>query len=387
MTTIQILSVFQLFGWVFCLIMISALPSIGHESSPIMRTAHDPSSACPTQSPTSSSRSRWKTCHHPSPSPLSPQPQQIYGGEGSEPPNPIATDHAPQHATLDNDYHQSFPPPPPPPEQVPQRFLDASNGDYAEAQRRYYNTLEWRQAEQIDTILREPFPHFYTIKQHYPHYFHGFGFRGQPVYYEFPAKADMKALKRAGLSFDQLIRYYNMITEFQWQMLSRDDTMTSIFIADLDGITLADFVGEAVELVKKASKVSAEHYPERAGLVFIINVPKWFKLIWKAIVPLVPETTLKKIFVLRGREEVLTTLAQHVPMENIPAEYGGASPMPLGQSAEEKLLADLVQYNLYMATAANSGVASTWNHCFQSDPKQMEQLSCRFGNWAPARSY
>lgn len=189
----------------------------------------------------------------------------------------------------------------------------------------------------------------------------------------------MKALKRAGLNCDQMIRYYNMLTEFQWQMLSRDDSMTSIFIVDLEGITLGDFVGEAVDLVKKAAKVSAEHYPERAGLVFIVNVPKWFKLIWKVVLPLVPESTVKKIFVLRGRDEIVSNLSQHIPMENIPAEYGGASPIPLGQSLEENLLANLMQYNLHMA-AAHSGVGV-------SDPVHMEQLSQQFCNWVPARSY
>ena len=238
----------------------------------------------------------------------------------------------------------------------------------------------------MDTILTQPHPHFDVIKKHYPHYYHGTGFGGQPVYYEFPAKADMKALKRAGITFDQLIRYYNMITEFQWQMLNRDDDMTSIFIVDLDGITLGDFVGEAIDLVKQASKVSAEHYPERAGLVFIINVPKWFKLIWKVIVPLVPEATLKKIFVLRGRDEILSTLSQHVPMENIPAEYGGGSPMPLGQSEEENLLFNLMEHNLHMA-ASHSGVALNQPEDGQYDRVHMEQLSYRFSNWAPARSY
>jgi len=265
--------------------------------------------------------------------------------------------------------------------------LNACNGDYEEAQRRFINTLEWRRKENIDTILREPFPKFFVIKQHFPHYYHGTGYQGEPIYYDFPAKADIKALKRNGLSFDQLVRHYNMITEFQWQMLNRDDHMTSIFIVDLEGIQFSDFVGDAVKLIKKVSKISAEHYPERAGLVFIINVPKWFKLIWKVVVPLVPKATLSKIFVLREKEEVLTTLAKHIPMENIPAEYGGSSPMPLGQSTEENLLASLMQYNLNVAGAHTESLGSHETSEGRFDPVPMEQLSCRFASCVPARSY
>lgn len=184
---------------------------------------------------------------------------------------------------------------------------------------------------------------------------------------------------------DQLLRHYNMITEFQWQMLNRDDSMTSIFIVDLEGITLGDFVGEAVDLVKKASKVSAEHYPERAGLVFIVNVPRWFKLIWKVIVTLVPEETLEKIFVLRGTSEILSTLSKYVPMENIPAEYGGTSPQPLGQSSEESLLADLMRCNLHMTGTDDSGDSS--NQGVADSAVHMTQQSNRFCNWVPARSY
>jgi len=377
MTTIKTLGTFQAYIWVFCLILISAMPSFGRESSPISITPNDKSSVCSSQSIPSTITRDQRQQYDQQPSktpPPSLSPHQEPSDGPNAPPNPIAFSHHPQHSRQDE--YSSFPPPPPPPKEVPQRFLNACNGDYAEAQRRYYATLEWRRKEQIDTILREPFPNFFLIKQYYPHYYHGTGFRGEPVYFEFPAKADMKTLKRAGISTDQLLRHYNMITEFQWQMLNRDDFMTSIFIVDLEGITLRDFVGEAVDLVKKASKVSAEHYPERAGLVFVINVPRWFKLIWKVIVPIIPEATLKKIFVLRGKDEMMKTLSKYVPMENIPAEYGGASPLPLGQSSEEKLLANLMQYNLHRAGAQDI-----------SDPEYMEQLSCRFSDWTPARSY
>ena len=73
----------------------------------------------------------------------------------------------------------------------------------------------------------------------------------------------------------QLLKHYAMITEFQWQFLERDDFQRSIYIIDLAGIRMTDFVGECVDFVRQASAFTAAHYPERAGHVFVVNVPGW----------------------------------------------------------------------------------------------------------------
>ena len=133
---------------------------------------------------------------------------------------------------------------------------------------------------------------------------------------------------------------------------------------------MTDFAGEAVDFVKKAAAFSAQHYPERAGYVFVINVPVWFKIIWNVIKPIVDEDTLKKIYILRGKEEIRTNMQERIPLENIPPEYGGNS-MPLGESPEEKTLAELVAHNNRLAEQGMT--------CCDCE--------CRFCQWTPARSY
>ena len=49
---------------------------------------------------------------------------------------------------------------------------------------------------------------------------------------------------------------------------------------DLKGMRMMDFVGDCVEYVRKCSEFTGQHYPERAGFVFVINVPGWFAMIW-----------------------------------------------------------------------------------------------------------
>lgn len=259
---------------------------------------------------------------------------------------------------------------PPPPNELPLRFLRAGKNDPTEGLRRYQATLQMRKDERVDTILREASPDFEIIKMHYPHFFHRTGKNGEPCFYEQPPKTNLRALRDAGVTLDKLLRHYTMVTEFQWQYLERDDLATSIYIIDLAGIRMTDFAGEAVDFVKRASAFSAQHYPERAGYVFVINVPGWFKLIWNVIKPIIDEDTLKKISILRGKDEIRTAMQERISLENIPPEYGGKS-MPLGESPEEKSMADLIAHNNQLAEQKLSVCAH----------------DCKFCKWVPARSY
>lgn len=179
----------------------------------------------------------------------------------------------------DDEYVQSdLPPPPPPPKELPLRFLRAGKGDPVEGLRRYEATLAWRKEHRMDTILREPNFHFDLIKQHYPHFCHMRGSLHEPCFYEQPPKTDLQALREGGVSLDSLLRHYAMLTEFQWQMVERDDLTRSIYIVDLEGMRIGDFAGEVVDFVKKASEFCGQHYPERCGFVYVINVPAWSTL-------------------------------------------------------------------------------------------------------------
>jgi hypothetical protein len=170
-------------------------------------------------------------------------------------------------------------PPPLPPSQLPLRFLRAGKGDQTVGLARYEQTLQWRRDNHVDTILREAFPNFALVKAHYPHYCCGTGKNGEPCFYEQPPRTDLKALSAAGVTLDDLLHHYTMVTEFQWQYCCRDDLQRSIYIIDLKGIKFGDFYGDVVEFVKKASAMSSLHYPERAGVVFVVNVPSWFKIV------------------------------------------------------------------------------------------------------------
>ena len=97
-------------------------------------------------------------------------------------------------------------------------------------------------------------------------------------------------------------------------------------------------------------------------------------MIWKVVKPMVDEVTLKKISIVRGKNAVFEALAEKIPVENIPPEYGGKS-MPLGESPEENALRDLIRHNNALA-----------NGDFSCGGKAANP-PCRFCSWGPARSY
>jgi len=235
---------------------------------------------------------------------------------------------------------------------VPMRFILAEKGDEAKALERYNETTEWRRDEGVDRLLEEPSPHFKIIKENYPHYYHKRGKNGEPVYYEKPGKINLKALKSAGLTLDDLMHNYLMITEFLWQVIEQDDNRKGISVLDVDGIGISDFAGEAVEYVRKAASVSGKHYPERCAYIFVINVPSWFSMIWNTVKGMVDDVTREKVIIVRGKKKIFEALSERIPVKNIPVEYGGTSD---GKSPEEDLLFSLMAYvnNDEDAPAAN----------------------------------
>ena len=249
-----------------------------------------------------------------------------------------------------------------------ERFVRATKGDETLAQERYQETEAWRRANGIDALLSEPHPQFTTIKQHYPHYYHGRGKRGEPVYYELPAQINLKELRRSGIDLSSLLRHYLLITDFCWTVLERAQhgpQSQSIYVLDLEGIKLKDFVGDVVKFVKEAASLTSQHYPERSGGIFVINAPVFFDIIWKVIKPIVDPSTLEKVKVIRGKDKILSALRERIPLNQIPPEYGGRG-LPLGHSEEERNLAALMEHNTFH------------HHGHMSSASQQRNDACEF---------
>lgn len=230
----------------------------------------------------------------------------------------------------------------------------------------------------MDHVIKKAHPEFDFIKQHYPQYVHLRGRNNEIVWYEKPPAVNLKALQEGGVSVERLLRHYSMVNEFGWQYLEPDDMARAITVLDMEGIGFYDFVGDVVDFTRKCSANTGDHYPERAGYVFVINVPYWFNVIWEVVKSFVNEVTLEKIKIVRGAQAVTDALSERIPIGNIPPQYGGTS-VPLGESPEENQLRAFMEHNNALAAAADEE-KKPCNGTEGDDP-------CKFCTWVPVRSY
>jgi len=218
---------------------------------------------------------------------------------------------------------------------TPFRFIRATKGDVAAAKTRWADTCKWRDELGMDHVLTQPHPTIQIIKENYPHYFHLRGKKNECCYYEKPPKIDLANLRKSGIELEALLKHYAICCEYMWTNIEPSEEGKSIYVIDLDGMGFRDFAGEVVDFVKRASKFTGDHYPERSGSIFVINVPSWFSVIWNVVKPMVDDVTKQKITIMKyGNEAITKALMEKIDIQNIPPEYGGRS-MPLGQSPEE----------------------------------------------------
>lgn len=82
----------------------------------------------------------------------------------------------------------------------------------------------------------------------------------------------------------------------------------------------------------------------------------FYAVIWNVVKPMIDEVTLKKIYILRGQQEIFTAMSERIPTQNIPPEYGGTS-MPLGHSPQDNTLRQLMHHNNALAAREHSACA------------------------------
>ena len=205
---------------------------------------------------------------------------------------------------------------------IPQRFINGCEGDLKEARRRWDITRHWREIEGVNTVLDEPQPYFFVIRNYYPHYHAGQGRQGHIVFYERPGGFELEQLKARGVTPEHLWRHWLFVTEYQWKIIAGDEMAKGIAVLDIEGVNMGDLTGDKLEHLKKSVSAANQHYPERSFVIFVVNAPMWFSFIWKLIKPLVHENTQKKVKIL-SKHELLKGLQEHIDISQIPEYYGG----------------------------------------------------------------
>ena len=170
-----------------------------------------------------------------------------------------------------------------------QRFLRGEGEDFKAALFRWTTSMTWREELSVDAILLQPHRKFEVIKRYYPHYYLGRSKQQFPIYVEKPGMIDLDALKRAGVTAEDLLWHSVFLAEYQWTHIEPDEgsvTGKSISIIDMNGIGFSDLAGDAIAFMRKAISIAQDHYPERSKSIYVVNVPYWFDIVS------IPTTTL-----------------------------------------------------------------------------------------------
>lgn len=224
------------------------------------------------------------------------------------------------------------------------RYIKACRGDRELAMQRLYDTAEWRQANQVDSILDSSMPYFTELKRHYVHSVIGRSKDGLPVVVEGMGgfRQTMAALRSKGIIPDhkeEVLRQFTFVMEWITRVLEPSDFPRGQFIRiyDMKGIRLSD-VGdhEAVQLGKDMMELLELYYPERMAKAYVVNCPRFFAALWSVVKPLLDPQTAKKITVITKPKNIFPALQQDIDDEVIPKEYGGNGIDRWYDSKEEK---------------------------------------------------
>ncbi|KAJ1036554.1 hypothetical protein NDA13_000086 [Ustilago tritici] len=184
-----------------------------------------------------------------------------------------------------------------------QRYLRAAKGDLQNAKKRLQSTLEWRRSFKPDLIPPSSVAHeAETGKQ----VVSGFDNEGRPLIYLRPARENTCP------SNDQ-VRYLVYTLERAIDMMPQGVENYAIVI---DYKSATSQSNPSLSTARTVANILQNHYVERLGKAFIVNVPWFINAFFSAVTPFLDPVTKEKI-------KFNANLTEYVPKEQLDAEFAG----------------------------------------------------------------
>lgn len=207
------------------------------------------------------------------------------------------------------------------------RFLRARKFDLGKTMEMWTNFITWRQEKKIDDILTMEFPEMEAAKEFYPHGWLGTDKLGRPIFIERVGKLQIdKALKL--VTPERLQLHYIQSNEkllkeiFPACSKARGEPVNNTcYIMDLKGAAANMMSSKVWDLLKVASKIGQDYYPEILGHMYIVNAPMFFYGIWNIAKHFVDDKTRAKIHILGSGYK--KELFKCVDESNLPDFLGG----------------------------------------------------------------
>lgn len=211
------------------------------------------------------------------------------------------------------------------------RFLAARDFDVQKAIRMFDDYWLFREESKIDRVIEEDWTGIAILKNLYPRAFFYTDREGKPVlivklgqvkFSEIFKHFDLKYIERTlHLHYELMER---VILPSCSKSEGREITQFTV-ILDLKGFSLKNMCSSNVmNMMKTASKVVENYFPQIVGKTFAINVPIMYYGAYKLVKPFLSKRTQSQLVILGS--SYLTALLKLIPIENIPSEYGGKCP-------------------------------------------------------------
>mmetsp|Transcript_58966 Transcript_58966/g.138685 ORF Transcript_58966/g.138685 Transcript_58966/m.138685 type:complete len:282 (+) Transcript_58966:55-900(+) len=218
-------------------------------------------------------------------------------------------------------------------EELVDRFLVARKGKVADALKMLVEDLEWRekegtlelQAATAHQVLNgEMNPAGKDLHDSmFPHGLLGFDYQNRPIVYKKFGKpfSAQKLQDDANIHVDDLVKYHLWTVERL--AASMDHKGKWVLIMDLQGWNLGHFTNLHMKYVQGLIKIDSNHYPERLGRVFLINVPTVFSACWSMVKMWLDADTKAKVCLYSNEAKWKEEMAKDLSLDLLPDHLGG----------------------------------------------------------------
>jgi len=100
-----------------------------------------------------------------------------------------------------------------------------------------------------------------------------------------------------GISVEDVLRQVAFVNEFVWTHLDRSKLPGGkmVRILDVAGVNVMDMTSEILNFIREVGNMLGHNYPERQALIYIVNVPPMFDMLWRMVQPFIRPVTRKKV--------------------------------------------------------------------------------------------
>eukprot|EP00485_Elphidium_margaritaceum_P005274 CAMPEP_0202699682 /NCGR_PEP_ID=MMETSP1385-20130828/12893_1 /ASSEMBLY_ACC=CAM_ASM_000861 /TAXON_ID=933848 /ORGANISM="Elphidium margaritaceum" /LENGTH=308 /DNA_ID=CAMNT_0049356675 /DNA_START=43 /DNA_END=969 /DNA_ORIENTATION=- len=186
----------------------------------------------------------------------------------------------------------------------------------------------------FETILNEPMKDEQKMFEAWRLYTYGYDKQGHPVLYDEIGSADIKSIESVFHNDIALLREYRFRFHRRLANCKRIQSekmgcmlYKHAFVMDLQGFSTSHFGSNYRHIVREVIGDEQHVFPETLAVMFLVNTPWAFRLIWSVLKGFIDPITVAKIKVLGY--DYIGELKKYIDIDQIPAKYGGKGTMPI----------------------------------------------------------